>query len=68
MCTIQRKANPLGLSLFSFIIEQHRQTLDWLSTLPNVDADRIEYFREEPGAADLVTRRINRVNLNILFF
>jgi dienelactone hydrolase len=42
--SIQRKANPLGLSLFSFIIEQHRQTLDWLSTLPNVDADRIAFY------------------------
>ncbi len=41
---IQRKANPLGLSLFSFIIEQHRQTLDWLATLPNVDADRIAFY------------------------
>ena len=42
--SIQRKANPLGLSLFSFIIEQHRQTLDWLATLPNVDADRIAFY------------------------
>ena len=42
--SIQRKANPLGLSLFSFIIEQHRQTLDWLATLPNVDADRMAFY------------------------
>ena len=41
---IQRKANPLGLSLFSFIIEQHRQTLDWLATLPNVDGDRMAFY------------------------
>ena len=42
--SIQRKANPLGLSLFSFIIEQHRQTIDWLATLPNVDGDRIAFY------------------------
>jgi dienelactone hydrolase len=42
--SIQRKANPLGLSLFSFIIEQHRQTLDWLATLPHVDEDRIAFY------------------------
>ncbi|HEV3385635.1 MAG TPA: hypothetical protein VG097_12530, partial [Gemmata sp.] len=34
---VQRKANPLKLSLFSFIIRQHQRTLDWLETLPNVD-------------------------------
>ncbi len=42
--SIQRKANPLGLSLFSFIIEQHQQTLAWLSSLPQVDADRIAFY------------------------
>ena len=42
--SIQRKANPLGLSLFSFIIEQHRATLDWLAALPNVDANRIAFY------------------------
>jgi dienelactone hydrolase len=41
---LQRKANPLGLSLFSFIVRQHRTTLDWLSTLPNVDANRIAFY------------------------
>lgn len=42
--SIQRKANPLGLSLFSFIITQHEQTLDWLATLPQVDAERIGFY------------------------
>ena len=42
--TIQRKANPLKRSLFSFIIAQHEQTLDWLSKLPNVDAKRIAFY------------------------
>ncbi|MEZ6058413.1 MAG: hypothetical protein R3C01_17060 [Planctomycetaceae bacterium] len=41
---IQRQANPLGRSLFSYIIEQHRQTLNWLATLPYVDRDRIGFY------------------------
>jgi hypothetical protein len=41
---LQRKANPLKLSLFSFIIRQHEVTLDWLATLPNVDADHIAFY------------------------
>lgn len=41
---LQRKANPLGLSLFSFIIRQHERTLDWLATLPNVDAERMAFY------------------------
>lgn len=41
---LQRKANPLGLSLFSFIVRQHERTLDWLATLPNVDAKRMAFY------------------------
>jgi len=41
---LQRKANPLGLSLFSFIIRQHEVILDWLATQPNVDGDRIGFY------------------------
>ena len=41
---LQRKANPLGLSLFSFIIAQHATILDWLATLPNVDPARIGFY------------------------
>jgi cephalosporin-C deacetylase-like acetyl esterase len=41
---IQRKSNPLGRSLFSYIIEQHRQTLRWLATLPWVDPQRIAFY------------------------
>ncbi|MCA9054144.1 MAG: hypothetical protein KDA75_09930 [Planctomycetaceae bacterium] len=41
---IQRKSNPLGRSLFSYIIEQHRQTLTWLATLPYVDPERIAFY------------------------
>jgi len=31
---ISRLANPLGLSLFSFILAQNDRLLDWLSSLP----------------------------------
>jgi cephalosporin-C deacetylase-like acetyl esterase len=41
---LQRKANPLGLSLFSFIIAQHAVTTDWLASLPFVDAKRIAFY------------------------
>jgi dienelactone hydrolase len=41
---LQRKANPLKLSLFSFIIAQHKRTLDWLETLPQVDPKRIAFY------------------------
>jgi dienelactone hydrolase len=41
---IQRKGHPLGLSLYSFILGQHERTLDWLSTLPFVNAQRIGFY------------------------
>jgi hypothetical protein len=41
---LQRKANPLKLSLFSVIIAQHERVLDWLSNLPFVDAKRIGFY------------------------
>jgi dienelactone hydrolase len=41
---LQRKANPLKLSLFSFIIRQHQRTLDWLETLPNIDPKRMAFY------------------------
>ena len=42
--TLQRKSNPVKRSLFSYIIPQHQRTLDWLATLPNVDANRIAFY------------------------
>lgn len=42
--TLQRKANPLGKTLFSVIVPQHRQITRWLATLPWVDAERIAFY------------------------
>jgi len=42
--TLVRKMNPLKKSLFSIIIPQHQQTVDWLATLPFVDPDRIAFY------------------------
>lgn len=42
--TLQRKANPLGKSLFSVLVAQHRQLLDWLATLPFIDSQRIGFY------------------------
>jgi dienelactone hydrolase len=42
--TLQRKANPLGKTLFSIIVPQHQQITDWLKTLPAVDPQRIAFY------------------------
>jgi dienelactone hydrolase len=41
---LQRKANPLGKSLFSMILAQHNRILDWLSEQPFVDPQRIGFY------------------------
>lgn len=41
---LQRRAHPLKLSLFSFIIRQHERILEWIATLPGVDPDRIGFY------------------------
>ena len=41
---ICRKAWPIGLSLWSFIVRQHETILTWLKTQPNVDASRIAFY------------------------
>jgi dienelactone hydrolase len=41
---LQRKLNPLKKTLFSVIVAQHRQTLDWLKSLPFVDGRRIGFY------------------------
>ncbi len=39
-----RKGNPLGLSLYSFIVAQHEKIIDFLVTLEFVDPARIAYY------------------------
>jgi hypothetical protein len=41
---LQRKANPLKLSLFSVIAAQHSRWLEWLGSLPFVDPQRIGFY------------------------
>ena len=42
--TLQRKSYPLKKTLFSIITAQHRQIVQWLKSLPYVDAERIAFY------------------------
>lgn len=42
--SLQRKLNPLGLTLFSVIIGQHQRILEWLGSLPFADAQKIAFY------------------------
>ncbi len=41
---LQRQANPVGLSLVSFIVAQHEVLTDWLAAQPFVDPQRIAFY------------------------
>jgi dienelactone hydrolase len=41
---VQRMGHPLKLSLFSYILGQHEQTLNWISAQPFVDPERIGFY------------------------
>ena len=41
---LQRKLNPLGLTLFSVIAGQHQRTLEWLQTLSFVNPEKIAFY------------------------
>ncbi len=41
---LDRKANTVKATLFSFIIAQHDQILRWLETLPFVDGEHIAFY------------------------
>ena len=41
---LDRKANTIGCSLFSFIVAQHDQILRWLDAQPFVDGQRIAFY------------------------
>jgi hypothetical protein len=42
--TLQRKANPLGKTLYSIMVPQHQQITDWLKAQPFVDPARIGFY------------------------
>ena len=42
--TLQRKSNALKKTLFSTIVPQHQQIVDWLQELPFVDPQRIAFY------------------------
>lgn len=42
--TLQRKSNLLGKTLFSTIIAQHEQIVQWLASRPEVDPSRIAFY------------------------
>ena len=41
---LQRKANPIGLTLFSVITAQHRRIVEWLGQQSFVDASKIGFY------------------------
>ena len=41
---LQRKANPLKKTLYSIIVPQHQQIVEWLGSLPFVDRQRIGFY------------------------
>ncbi|MBI3876507.1 MAG: dienelactone hydrolase family protein, partial [Verrucomicrobia bacterium] len=41
---LSRKGNTVKASMFSVILRHHEQWLNWLASLPNVDADRIAFY------------------------
>lgn len=42
--TLQRKLNPLGLTLYSVINGQHQRILEWLKTQPFTQPDKIAFY------------------------
>jgi dienelactone hydrolase len=63
----QRRAHPLKLSVYSFILGQHQRTLDWLATLPFVDSQRMAFYGLSYGGktAVRVPPLLNRYCLSI---
>lgn len=41
---LQRRANPLGKTLYAIMVAQHEAVLDWLETQSFVDAKRIAFY------------------------
>ena len=64
---VQRKANTVGLSIYSVIFEQHERLLDWLVSQPWVDPERIGFYGLSFGGkvAERVPAAIDRYALSI---
>jgi dienelactone hydrolase len=41
---LNKKANAIGATLYSYIIPSHRQILTWLKSLPQLDPQRIAFY------------------------
>lgn len=65
--TLQLKSNPLRKTLFSTIVPQHQQIVDWLASLPMVDAKRIGFYGLSYGgkSAMRIPALVNRYCLSI---
>lgn len=53
--TLQRKLNPLGLSLYSVIYGQHQRVLEWLKAQPFAQPDKIAFYGLSYGGRSAVT-------------
>lgn len=64
---LQRKLYPLKKTLFSVIVAQHQQQLEWLASLPFVDPDRIAFYGLSYGgfAAIRVPPLLTRYTLSV---
>lgn len=51
---LQRKANPLKLSLYSVIHAQYEQMFAWLRTVPQADADKVAFIGQSYGGKTAV--------------
>lgn len=51
---LQRKANPLKLSLYSVIHAQYEQMFAWLKTLPQADTSRVAFIGQSYGGKTAV--------------
>jgi cephalosporin-C deacetylase-like acetyl esterase len=51
---LQRKANPLKLSLYSVIHAQYEQMFEWLKTVPQADASKVAFIGQSYGGKTAV--------------
>lgn len=51
---LQRKANPIKLSLYSVIFAQYEQMFNWFATLPQVDLRRVAFIGQSYGGKTAV--------------